>query len=327
MRNCLQGVSQHFLHWYRYLLREATYLPDPTARDYFRQAICQRFRAYAPGKHLTRPKTVFEPERQKLLLRQCRKAFYFLARANAGDTSRLKRVLFLTYGRVGKRKHELLRPWLEPETPVDSTAVESLNTSLSEPTAPRLSIPRALKAVAQAQRTCSYAGDFSRLKNVENELPAKNNWGRPMPVRRVKNMKRKAYNSLIENVLPPLPDPEYERVRSIALGERRVEPIPKRRGHVSSTLLAEIGFQQVFREGELRRDASGHQVQRIYKKVFLLSSRIERDALADKWRVHWGTERHFLTRSPAYDAKSDDSFLFRVEPKAKANSGAYLVSG
>ena len=308
MHNFPEALSHQFLYWYRYLLREATYLPDPFARDHFRQTIVRRFRAYAPRKPEPRPKSVFEPERQRTLLRKCRKALCFLGRANAGDIPSLRKALQLTYGRSGQRKHALLRPWLEPEIPLNSTAVESLSASLSEPPRPRLSIPPALRAIAKAQHERGYAAKFSGIKHPK--LPAKNNWGRPMPRRRAGNMMRKAYLSLIRYILPPLPDAEYERVRSIAFGEQHVEPTIERRGSLSSALLAEVGTHRVFHDGKLQRGASELQVQRAYRDVFLLSSKMERDASANRWLVRWAAERDFMTQRSGLEAKPEDAFLF-----------------
>src|SRR5262249_20872833 len=103
------------LHIYRALLRECTYLPDPIARDYLRKHVISSFRAYIPSRPPKPPNAkpnLLTPERKTRALRRARHGLYTLQRANVGHTKSLLRVLCLSYGQTGARRHELLKPLL-----------------------------------------------------------------------------------------------------------------------------------------------------------------------------------------------------------------------
>lgn len=118
----------------RALLREASYLPDATARTYFRRYIVSRFKAYQPRQNATdalqivakyrhrsfrRRKEAIILERTRPLLRSGYKGLNYLRRANAGELPCLQKVLFFAYGRLGKRKYALLSKLLQPDPIMD----------------------------------------------------------------------------------------------------------------------------------------------------------------------------------------------------------------
>src|SRR5437667_8780473 len=113
------SVSNNPIHLLRALLRQCRYLPDPLARTYVAQHIMSRYHVYHPPKtpislrgstkESVRPNN-FPPssKRQKKLLRDARKALSTLARANDGLVKPLTKVLLHAYGRIGKRRRQLL---------------------------------------------------------------------------------------------------------------------------------------------------------------------------------------------------------------------------
>ncbi|CAO2653799.1 Nn.00g032100.m01.CDS01 [Neocucurbitaria sp. VM-36] len=120
------------LHLLRALLREASYLPDATARAYFRQYIVNRYKAYQPKQNATasfdvqavdkfrhrsfkRRQVAIINERTRPLLRKGQKGLNFLRRANQGEIPCLQKVLFFAYGRLGRRKYTLLDSLLKPD--------------------------------------------------------------------------------------------------------------------------------------------------------------------------------------------------------------------
>ncbi|KAH9871188.1 hypothetical protein J1614_006764 [Plenodomus biglobosus] len=130
------------LHLLRALLRETTYLPDATARTYFRRYIVSRFKAYQPKQNATatlavqaaeryrhrsfkRRKLAIINERARPLLKKGRKGLNFLRRANSGEAPCLLKVLHYAYGRVGRRKYALLNDLLRPDPIMSEDAVES----------------------------------------------------------------------------------------------------------------------------------------------------------------------------------------------------------
>ena len=101
---------------FRALLRQCTYLPDSAARHYFHKHIINRFRTYCPRpSHESSPLTLTD-KRRHALLKEARKRLAFLARANAGHPPHLLKVLAMTYGRTGRRRRELMKTLITPNS-------------------------------------------------------------------------------------------------------------------------------------------------------------------------------------------------------------------
>ena len=94
-----RGVLTDPIWIYRGLMRQTRALYDDVAREYFRQYIRRMFIGHKYVEQNTRLVTYIREARQGILL---------LARANAGYIGPLSKVLDLAYGRIGKRRHELL---------------------------------------------------------------------------------------------------------------------------------------------------------------------------------------------------------------------------
>jgi hypothetical protein len=126
-------------HLLRALLREASYLPDAVARQYFARHIVNRFRAYQPranastsltqdaadrrrnGAFRRRPTAIIRT-RTAPLLRKGHKALNYLRRANQGELPCLQKVLYFAYGRLGRRRYALLEDLLKPDPTATTTA-------------------------------------------------------------------------------------------------------------------------------------------------------------------------------------------------------------
>lgn len=98
---------------FRATLRECSYLPDPIARDYMREHVVHRYRR-------SRISHRSDPD----LARSARHGLSVLQRANQGYQRPLEKVLFMSYGRTGKRRHELLAELMKPQVPRDTAAVD-----------------------------------------------------------------------------------------------------------------------------------------------------------------------------------------------------------
>jgi hypothetical protein len=124
----------------RALLREATYLPDAVARQYFRRYIVSRFKAYQPKQNATasfgvqavekyrhrsfkRRQLSIIAERTSKQQAKARKGLHYLQRANQGELQCLRKVLFFAYGRIGRRKYALLNDLLKPDPIMDGNSL------------------------------------------------------------------------------------------------------------------------------------------------------------------------------------------------------------
>ncbi|KAK8159582.1 hypothetical protein IWX90DRAFT_440795 [Phyllosticta citrichinensis] len=247
----------------RALLREATYLPDPAARQFVRRHVLSSFDDYRikptkPDSELDSLK--FSPERIREKFRQARKGLSLLRRANEGELRPLERILSWTYGRHGPYRYELLRKHLlVPDNLYGQQAVEHHYATLQKgddrvvldnlPSAV-VEIPRKNPLEAEEPRVFEISPRYPRLKGfleatVRNShlivsrsaklkktkfsVPARNTWERPMPHKRVRNQVEEWYAIVLDKLQPPLAEEDWNRLRGLVLGQIPWEGLKPRR--------------------------------------------------------------------------------------------------
>lgn len=283
------------LHLFRALLRQCSYLPDPAARKYLRGHVVSRFRDYHPHSVLrvasNRRKAVgIVEQRRPALLKIARRGLFYLQRANDGYQQHLGHVLSMTYGRIGKRRHQLLKDLKIPDIPTDQAAVEKL----SEPGSQDVPHPsQKLMALvrSQARRRLSH---FSRSNSPNPTLiiPEKNSWGRPMPIKRVRNYKRRWYAETLDRIMPPLPTSEWEALQKLASGLVVWEgPVPRRKptGGVSEGLQPPRG-KRFSGPKSNPHEITPRFMRRLWVKIFANCPMMRPNASTKSgWDVTWGT--------------------------------------
>ena len=240
-------------HILRTLLRECTYLPDSVAAEYIKQHTRSRFRVN--GYKAWKNRELFEAQ-DKTRRQEARQAISTLQRANEGERKCLLKTLHTTYGRIGKRRHELLRPLLSVKgqqealnaaSDPDSIALEDDSASIDgnhetntkQPTAefskltPKtpLDITPQLRAVLNSQIRVKppLTNRQGNPRRIEPIIPELNSWLRPTPQKVIKNKLKRHYAHLLDHVQPPLPAQEWERLRDLASGKLSPEIPPPRR--------------------------------------------------------------------------------------------------
>jgi hypothetical protein len=237
-------------HLLRALLRECTYLPDPASQTCIKKQVLARFRARAQ-------KTGDAAK----WLQKGRKSLHVLERANEGELTPLNKVMLLTYGRIGPRRRELLRPLLQPRGhPGDAFMLETemKRVQLIDPAAwdittvpvPAIfdipkrvnekngnevieyevsnSFPK-LKALAKSQVKVDVPTPRRELKKDVFKMPVRNKWERDMPRCRVSNMVKDWRAAFLDRLLPPLPEQEWTRLQGLVHGTLRWEGCKQRR--------------------------------------------------------------------------------------------------
>lgn len=339
-------------HLLRALLRQSVYLPDAEARSYFYNHIIGRYRKYHPRPPRPPNTPTLTPTRRRSLLKEARKGLVYLKRANDGYYDHLLRVLAMAYGRIGKKRHELLKTVVSPlniksdHSPADEHELARLSVSIEEyytsskprhaanshhpNLLPGLEKPRAsegpvlgprLEALVKSQRK-QPASHFwkSPVGNTEPSIPEKNSWGRPMPAKRILNMKERWYAKILDKVMPPLPESDWNRLRDLALGRVPWEGPIKRRTCVAqskgedtksnidqdqpadiSDITPLVGGSSVSENYEifekenrkLLRNSphtlTPRYMRRLWGKIFLQCPMMEWDIIGHRWRVKWGS--------------------------------------
>lgn len=209
------------LHLYRHLLREASYLP-PLARPFVDRQIKDRFRRHRED----------EGERTKKHLRDAHHDLRVLRAANAGDMVRMRRVLLLAFGRVGRRRRELMAHLLRPK-PNSSAELEHYAAKAAAATAEgrkmdwldRWDLDK-LRAFARSQ-VQALLNNPPKAPITANQtvpakcIPAENAWGKPLPPKLYRTKLKKMWKAVADKLMPPLPKREWELLADISEGKVR----------------------------------------------------------------------------------------------------------
>ncbi|APA12769.1 hypothetical protein SS1G_08196 [Sclerotinia sclerotiorum 1980 UF-70] len=345
-----QEVRQYlptFRQKYRALLREATYLPDSAARTFVHDQIVNRYNPPNPKK--LNPKfwgTDFFRSKVDLNKLESRskkttQKLHLLERVNLeGSSKDLQHVLLRTYGRAGVRRRELLSQLLRPgeeEVPQDDTALSQIidNQIAKKLDATRdVDIDKALDVskrqrrehkeialfIASQQATSPMESMRGRIKKIKPDIPLTNAWGRKLPVKRKANMLRTWWANLLERVLPPLPEHEWNRLRDLAEGIQPIEYAPPRRkpailrnldtsdesiGREMNSLYNEPArlhanfwaksTEKARSETPETPDDVKHNStrarRRMYRMIWSLSSKMVQDESTREYKITWGGQR------------------------------------
>ncbi|KAI9793253.1 MAG: hypothetical protein M1816_000674 [Peltula sp. TS41687] len=301
------------IHLLRALLRECTYLPDPASRPLLTRYILSRFHEYHPPAATSasskpkKNKYPPSPARQTSILTSARRGLSQLKRANEGDTKPLLKVLLFTYGRLGKRRRELMDeltarpygalaehgPWRAPPPHRDSNmeAWPEMQGRLAA-----LIASQAAQELPRLERTV--------LTTAEPQVPRLNAWGRPLPKKRERNLRWEFYADTLDRVMPPLPEEEWARLRDLSNGRLAWEGVVKRRRRVEEedangrggralterlfeAPLDKLRYRLV--EGDPHR-LTGRFMRRLWGKVFMQCPRVRWGGEGKGWEVVWGMD-------------------------------------
>lgn len=306
-----QPASQS-LHLLRALLRECSYLPDESARLYLHRHVLYSFRVHCPRPPISPPTIV--PERLTSLLHKARKGVSVLRRANEGYLGPLTKVLYLTYGRTGRRRRQLMLPLTTtPPTPQDHKAVEAAGQLLAESTSeygpgwkPRPLVQAMINSQAKQLSKFENGVRPQGILGRKLDIPETNIWGRPMPLCRIKNTQRRWFADVLDSIFPPLPEAEWKRLEALATGTRPWSgPIPRRQKaqvddaedteHISALTgrLLVHGPEKSESAQSWRTIGHPHRItprlmRRLWTKVFALTPLVTWDTSRRKWTVQWG---------------------------------------
>ncbi|KAF9729291.1 hypothetical protein PMIN06_011813 [Paraphaeosphaeria minitans] len=346
----MQTASLKPIRLLRALLREASYLPDANARSFFRRYIVKRFRAYphvsspldAKPHGLGKRKGISVTEERTRQLRcQGKKGLNYLRRANNGEHDCLKKILFFAYGRIGKRKYTLLAHLLRPNDPaavLQPSQLQKLYYSNDR----FLSFFDAPKQVNATTYNIPISDYYCRLRTtlkaqVQNEValgreikrhqistPITNVWGRPMPIRRARNIARRWYAETMTRLLPPLPTDEFDNMQAMADGRREISLVKRRSPAVelhprpieelpAAVRLASLVQDALVLEKPSRADIrrprqiDARIMRRLYASVIVYCSKLEWNEKYKKWESVWGRMRGM---NPTFNSVPHHNELF-----------------
>ncbi|KAJ8119639.1 hypothetical protein ONZ43_g3458 [Nemania bipapillata] len=341
------------LHLYRHLLRESTYLPG-LCRPWITSRIQQRFRD-------CRYKTPATPH-----IKQAHASLQFMRSANAGHIKRLEHLCCMATGRVGKRNRILSRSQLSHQPPTDTAELERSRietipeTSRSNHTPDSGEAPGAapvrphkhdwlenwsldkVSALAQSQfsqQASDWPKAMRRVVEPQKIMVGRNCFNRPYGPRLLRNKLKRHWAGILNQILPPLPQGEWDHLASLVNGESNVAglTIPPRRAVAQSLQGSspDLGGSQwnwsqhalkparVIERGSTRQrksltgqedqDPRGHgnaigiqvisqrKLQRIYGRIWAMSPIMKRNPEKKKWSVSWGQNERRISAPSTSD--------------------------
>jgi len=151
-----------------------------------------------------------------------------LQRANQGYVGAVQNVLKMTFARKGKRRREMLKEIMAP-APADAMAPDQgsgTSTNYSKEWRPPAKFTMLLRSQSKVQ---DYLDARGKIK-PQPKVPKKNNWNKPFPQSRVKNVMRKWYAKHADTLLPPLQEKEWLDIYKAATRSTIMKrDVPKRR--------------------------------------------------------------------------------------------------
>ncbi|OJD26276.1 hypothetical protein ACJ73_02348 [Blastomyces percursus] len=309
--------TPHWRHVYRALLRQSSYLPDPIARQYMSSHVRESYRGYQPR---VIPNSYRGPNGQFYLERRARKLLSLLSRANDGYMKPLERVFMLSYGRIGRRRHVLARPFFVPSSSADKIPFRFILPPTCPPSWEPIPSLAALLKSQMENRNLSSIDATPAIREIPQ--PKKSIWDGHVSKRKVQKATEKWYDMVIKSFLPPIPDQEWNTLHGLAVGK---EPwsVPKRRKRLDtsnsgSALDAEflVFGPQKDRTFEAYARGRPHKITRklitpIWERVLLATPRITQDPETKGWIVRWGIPARKPPMFPTLDPKlAINSLLF-----------------
>ncbi|KAL8749622.1 MAG: hypothetical protein Q9199_007571 [Rusavskia elegans] len=305
---------------YRALLRQCTYLPDSAARKYMWIHVVDRFHAYytkvkiPDGRTVVRKNKAVDEKKLSGALKDARKSLKYIQRANDGHINNLRTVLDMTYGRVGKRRRQLIFKLQAPDPLMDDASVAKLSAQISqEPRRKRVpELTDELSALLKSQiKQPSTRFDRAPLRELAPKVPAVNIWQRKFPEKRKVNFIKAWYARTLDRLMPPLEAAEWERLQGLAAGDIRWDgPVPQRKlGTVRSgnpchsfnrVALRDLPHRLttsteriVEKEKHPEINSRPHQLtprfmRRLWSNIFQKCPRLDWDNKMKKWDLTWG---------------------------------------
>ncbi|KAJ5574115.1 uncharacterized protein N7459_008542 [Penicillium hispanicum] len=308
----------------RATLRECTYLPDPIARSYMRNHVMDRYR---------RARRSDRPESQ--MIQAAKRGLSILQRANEGYPRPFDKVMFMSYGRIGKRRHELLVKMLKPPIPRNSHALRSLIAQNAQSAEfqdgwepPEIMVSLIKSQMNHAVFTSSRIRP--QLKGAGPVIPATNTWGTPVSPSRRFNIRRKWFNGTMGSLLPPLPEKDLQTLDGLISGS--VPWVPVKRRKAPSTAPQDqdliLGFLAdgpqkglTFREYV---DGRPHQItsrfmRRQWRRISSLVPRRYQNPHSGKCQFVWDTPKSMPQLAFSLKAEVDLDDIFDQSNEAKTS--------
>jgi hypothetical protein len=175
------------------------------------------------------------------------------------------------------------------------------------------------------------------MKRDALDMDKYNVWGHSMPIKRARNLVRKFYADVMEKILPPLPNDEWEELEALAKGKVRwAGPVPRRSPakpvsgsseEESMQSAAAVIDQALALHKPSKADRpAGHErphdlttrsMRRLYAHVFNHCCKLDYNEKKQRWEATWGNVGGEL--SPTFTRPEDEVLFAGVDAQNKTS--------
>lgn len=339
----------HYSHWLgdfsqpnqwrsllRATLRECTYLPDPVARNYMHSHVISRYRAVS-ARHLKAGPQMSQAATM------AKHAYSLLRRANEGYQRPLEKVLLQSYGRTGKRRHELLSDMLNSHLPQDTASLKEYLAQMVDYgdgwKPPVIVHTLALAHMTHPVVTANRIRPL--IKRLSPPIPATNIWGKELCHSRKRNIRSRWYNYTLSALMPPIPEKELNQLDGLISGTVQWKAVKRRKTGTTSLPESDSGswyesdaslFTFLSRgpekEATFEEYANGrpHKItprfmRHRWRRLSSLIPRPYWNPVVNKWRFVWDSPKDIPSLAADFDNSVDLSALLNLPgQKAKGKS-------
>ena len=215
----------------------------------------------------------------------------------------------------------------EPNVPMDHKALEEL--SLAEPEK-NASLTEKMRVLIKSQKAMRKVlpGDLPKQKKLQPDIPESNNWGRPLPRTRVRNIEEKWYADILNSIIAPLPEPEWDRLRDLAVGQRKWEGfLPRRTIATSVSEDTKLEYMQSkYEHSKERHILTARLMRRLWQNIFRKCPVMRWDEESMQWQVQWGVSELAEANMRGRNRSTDLSMFAGVDSRGKILPGAKYPS-
>lgn len=301
-------------HLLRASLRECSYLPDPIARVYMHDYVLHRYR---------RSHRSNLPPMQ--MIHTAKVGLTLLRRANEGYPRPFEKVMMMSYGRIGKKRHQLLDVMMAPAIPNDADALREL-VNKPAPHQDGWEPPEIMINLLKSQMNnglIASARIRPQVRTTHPVIPEKNSWGKPLSPRRQFNIRRKWYADALNSLLPPLPDQELDVLDGLISGSIPWAPM-KRRRQVQAPTPEDDPLLNFLQKGPEKGHTFGRYVNgrphqftarfmlRTWRRISSLVPRMHWNDYSKKWNIVWDIPKTAPRLAYEVDPAADLDDLFGI---------------
>lgn len=236
------------------------------------------------------------------LTRTAKSGLSLLQRANEGYPKPFDKVMFMSYGRIGKRRHKLLAILMEPAIPNDAEAVRKLLEQpilMQDGWEPPEIVTRLIKS--QINNGVIMSSRLrTQMKTIHPVIPEQNSWGKPVCQSRRVNIRKRWYSNALDSLFPPLPADELRVLEGLISGAVPWTLV-QRRKQIQTAVPEELDLMSFLGKGPqkdhtFRKYVNGRPhkftsrfMLRTWKRISAFVPRQQWNATSKKWNFSWET--------------------------------------